>query len=118
MKMALKPRVVHGLPITPKGLMNELRGESFCVSYATCGPAVVDRAVELVNKNGILVVDNGAFSVWKSGKGAIDRDGFFRWSNEILGRCEVAVAVIPDVIEGSEADNWLEAAWAVRGGPA
>ena len=31
-----------------------------------------------------------------------------------LERCEVAVAVIPDVIGGSEADNWAEAARAVH----
>lgn len=114
MKMCLKPRVVHGLPITPARLMDELRGESFCVSFATCGPAVVDRAIERVDRNGILVADNGAFSIWRSGKGRIDRREYFAWSNEILERCEVAVAVIPDVIEGSEADNWVEAAWAVH----
>ena len=114
MKMCLKPRVVHGLPITPARLMDELRGESFCVSFATCGPAVVDRAIARVDKNGILLADNGAFSIWRAGKGRINRDEYFAWVNPILERCEVAVAVIPDVIEGSEAENWNEAAWAVH----
>lgn len=114
MKACLKPRVVHGLPLTPARLMDELRGESFCVSFATCGPAVVDRAIERVDKNGILMVDNGAFSIWRSGKGKVDRNAFFAWSNRILERCEVAVACIPDVIEGSEEENWEEAARAVH----
>lgn len=112
MKMHLKPRIVHGLPVTPAALLNQLRGESFCVSFAA--PNQTERAIELVDKNGILVLDNGAFTHWRSGKGKIDAKAYFAWANAIQARCEVAVAVIPDVIEGSEEANWQEAAAAVH----
>lgn len=112
MKMHLKPRVVHGLPITPTALLPQLRGESFCVSFAD--RRQVNEAVELVDKNGILVLDNGAFTHWRSGKCKIDAPAYFAWANAIQARSEVAVAVIPDVIEGSEEANWEEAAAAVH----
>jgi len=111
MRACLKPRVIHGTPITPNRLLEQLRGESFCVSFAT--PAQLERVLPLQDKNGMLLLDNGAFSVWRSGKGAIDRKAYFAWANAACRRSEVAVAVIPDVIEGSEAQNWQEAAAAV-----
>jgi hypothetical protein len=107
------PRLLHGLPITPKHLLEQLRGESFCVSFAA--PAQLDQAIELQDPEGMLMLDNGAFSHWRAGRGRIDREAFFAWANEAQSRCDVAVAVIPDVIGGSEDENWLEAAHAVRG---
>jgi hypothetical protein len=107
------PRLLHGLPITPKHLLEQLAGESFCVSFAA--PAQLERAIELVDPEGMLMLDNGAFSTWRSGRGRVDREAFFSWANDAQARCPVAVAVIPDVIEGSENENWLEAAYAVRG---
>lgn len=112
MKACLKPRIVHGLPITPKDRIYELRGESFCVSFAD--PRDINRAVELVDRNGILLLDNGAFTVWKRGAGRVDAEKFFAWANAVQRRCDVAVAVIPDIIMGSEDENWQEAARAVR----
>lgn len=113
MQYALKPRVVHGTPITPKALLQQLRGESFCVSFHR--PDQIEDVLPLVDQNGILVLDNGAFSHWKTTGGRIDRNAYWAWANEIQSRCEVAVAVIPDVIEGSEHENLLEASHAVRG---
>jgi hypothetical protein len=107
------PRILHGLPITPKHLLEQLRGESFCVSFAA--PAQLDKAIELQDPAGMLMLDNGAFSTWRSGRGRVDRDAFFAWANDAQARCPVAVAVIPDVIGGNEEENWLEAAYAVRG---
>lgn len=111
-KTCLKPRVIHGTPITPNALLEQLRGESFCVSFAA--PAQLERVLRVQDKNGMLMLDNGAFTVWRQGKGKVDREAFFSWANAIQARCEVAVAVIPDVIEGSESENWLEAAYAVQ----
>jgi hypothetical protein len=108
------PRLLHGLPITPKHLLEQLAGESFCVSFAS--PAQLDRAIELVDPEGMLMLDNGAFTHWRAGKGKVDREAFFEWANAAQERCAVAVAVIPDVIAGSEQENWLEAAHAIRGG--
>jgi len=108
------PRLVHGTPITPAPLLDELRGGSFCVSFAD--PRQADRCVELVGRDEILVLDNGAFSHWRAGKGEVDRAAFWRWANRYTAASDVAVAVIPDVIEGSEDDNLIEASHAVRYG--
>lgn len=108
----MKNRLVHGTPITPVRLLEQLAGESFCVSFAA--PEQLEQCIELQDPEGILILDNGAFSHWRAGNGNIDRLAFFDWANEAQGYCPVAVAVIPDVIMGSEETNWLEAAIAVK----
>jgi hypothetical protein len=108
----MQARILHGTPITPAALLEQLAGESFCVSFAD--PRQLDRCIELQDPHGMLMLDNGAFTHWRQGKGAIDRVAFFDWSNAAQARCDVAVAVVPDVIGGSEEENWLEAAYAVR----
>ncbi len=105
-------RLIHGTPITPAALLEQLAGESFCVSHAD--PRQLERCIELQDPDGMLLLDNGAFSHWRAGKGQIDRVKFFDWANDAQRACPVAVAVIPDVIEGSEEQNWMEAAIAVR----
>ena len=57
-------RIVHGTPITPKELLPSLAGESFCVSFAD--PRDLDRCIELVGDDQILILDNGAFSIWRT----------------------------------------------------
>jgi hypothetical protein len=111
-KFSLDPCIIHGTPITPRRLLPELRGGSFCVSFAD--PRDLDSCIQLQGEDGMLMLDNGAFSHWRAGKGQIDRNAFFAWANAAQDRCAVAVAVVPDVIEGSEEQNWLEAAYAVR----
>lgn len=108
----MTPRIVHGTPITPRRLLAQLAGASFCVSFAR--PEQLEDAIALQDPAGILVLDNGAFSTWKTTGAPIDREAFFAWANAAQSRCAVAVAVIPDVIGGSEAANWIEAAYAVR----
>jgi hypothetical protein len=107
-----KPLVLHGLPITPARLLEQLRGENFCVSFAA--PYQIEQAMKLQDPAGMMMLDNGAFSHWRSGKGRIDAQAFFRWANIIQYRCPAAVAVVPDVIEGSEAQNWEEAELAIH----
>jgi hypothetical protein len=108
---------VTGLPITPVRLLDQLRGESFCVSYAA--PEQLAEAIRLQDPAGMLLLDNGAFSAWKkTGAGWDDqsRAAYFAWANAAQECCPVAVAVIPDVIAGATPEkNWLEAAYAVRG---
>lgn len=105
-------RIVHGTPITPIRLLDQLEGGSFCVSHAY--PAQLDRCIELVGSEEILILDNGAFTQWTQGRGQIDRHRFWEWANEAQSRCDVAVAVIPDVIMGNEEQNWMEASYAIR----
>lgn len=107
-----KRRIVVGTPVTPKALFPSLAGSSFCVSHAD--PRDLDRAIEFVGEDEILLLDNGAFSHWKRGQGAIDRNKFWTWANAAQARSPQAVAVIPDVIEGSEHENLLEMSWAIR----
>lgn len=107
-------RLVLGTPVTPRRLLPTLAGSSFCVSFAE--PRQIEDVIELVGEDEILVLDNGAFSHWKRGEGAIDRKAFWDWANEIQARSPQAVAVIPDVIEGSERENLFEISWALREG--
>ena len=109
-----KPRIVVGTPVTPKSLLPSLAGSSFCVSHAD--PRDLDRVIELVGEEEILVLDNGAFTHWRQGRGRIDRNEFWTWANTAQDYSPQAIAVIPDVIEGSEKENLLEVSWALREG--
>lgn len=51
-----------------------------------------------------FVVDNGAFTVWKQG-GTLDVVGYMRWVESIYRHPGFDWALIPDVIDGSEAEN-------------
>lgn len=66
-----------------------------------------------------FVFDNGAFSVWKRGD-TLDVDGYTVWCDEWHRHPGFDWALIPDVIEGNEADNdALVADWPrhIRGVP-
>lgn len=66
-----------------------------------------------------FIFDNGAFSVWKRGA-VLDIPGYIRWCLEWCRHPGFDWALIPDVIEGNEADNdALLADWpgGVRGVP-
>ena len=106
-------RLIHGTPITPKRHLAQLKGESFCVSYAY--PEQLHDVGPLVPETGILLLDNGAFTAWKQGR-EYDTAGFWDWANAAQDLYPNAVAVIPDVIEGDEADNLMQASLAIRGG--
>jgi hypothetical protein len=51
-----------------------------------------------------FVLDNGAFSVWKSGK-VLDVPGFYAFVDEWRRHPGFDWALIPDVIDGDEAEN-------------
>lgn len=95
----------HGTPITPIAALYELAGRHFCVSHAA--PADVAR-VHMIGQS--VMLDNGAYSAWRSGK-ATDWAGYYRWCDEWLDY-PTTWAVIPDVIDGDEADqNALVREW-------
>ena len=119
-------RIVIGTPVTPKALLPSLAGSSFCVSFAD--PRDLDRVIELVGDQEILLLDNGAFSIWNAKRRGSKlaprlrfddfgdyRAAFWTWANEAQDYSPQAIAVIPDVIEGSENENLLELSWALRG---
>jgi hypothetical protein len=101
---------IYGLPLNPRHLLEELKGASFCVSYATRGRlgSQLEDAIRLVGQDGILLVDNGAFSLHKAGVSARDEayvEAYEAWANDILARCPQAIAVVPDIIGGSVEEN-------------
>ncbi len=101
---------IYGLPLNPTHLLEELAGASFCVSFATRDKLgkQLDQAIQLVGQDGILLVDNGAFSMHKQGISARDeeyQEAYEAWALDILARCPQAIAVIPDVIGGTEQEN-------------
>lgn len=51
-----------------------------------------------------FVLDNGAFSVWKRGE-VLDVPGYTRWTESLHRHPAFDWALIPDDIEGDEADN-------------
>lgn len=64
-------------------------------------PEDLETAMEVCSS---FVVDNGAFSVWKRG-GVLDVDGYTKWVEGFYRHPGFDWALIPDVIEGTEADN-------------
>jgi hypothetical protein len=123
----MQKTTIYGLPLNPRPLLNELAGASFCVSYATRDKlgAQLDQAIELVGEDGILMIDNGAFSIWQkalkngqdpaeAGRFTMTEDylnAFGAWANDILARCPQAIVVIPDVIMGTLEQNAELRSW-------
>lgn len=69
------------------------------VSFAE--PRQIEEACEICQS---VALDNGAFSAWRSGK-VFDRPGYEAWTAKWLRHPAVDWAVIPDVIDGTEAKN-------------
>jgi len=66
-----------------------------------------------------FVLDNGAFTHWKQGKGQIDFDAYFDWCESLAAHPSMDWCLIPDVIDGDEAGNIaLINRWVERGGRA
>lgn len=103
----------HGTPITPVAALYELRGRHFCVSHAN--PQDVERCHQIGQS---VLLDNGAFSKWKSGK-ATDWDAYYAWCERWLSY-PTTWAIIPDVIDGgSQLQDALVREWPFgkRGAP-
>lgn len=98
----------HGTPITPNAALHTLAGMHFCVSFFR------PDQVEWCDRHGqTLMLDNGAFSAWKSGRtlNAEHWRGYYDWSAEWLQR-PTTWAVIPDVIDaGSQEQDALIREW-------
>jgi hypothetical protein len=75
-------------------------GGSLFVSHRT--PLQVKVAVELAQS---FALDNGAFNAWSEGNAITDWKPFYEWAGELRQHPACDFAVVPDVIDGSEADN-------------
>lgn len=74
-------------------------GKHAMVSYEH--PEQLEVAAEICQS---VVLDNGAFSAWKQGK-TYDFAGYADWAAKWVRHPSVDWCVIPDVIDGSEAEN-------------
>lgn len=90
----------HGTPITPdEAAVKILKGRHAMISFAN--PKQIGLIADICQS---FVLDNGAFSMWKTGK-PLDVSGYYRWVDD--WRCHPGFdwALIPDVIEGTEEEN-------------
>jgi hypothetical protein len=90
----------HGLPLTP--MLDMVH--SYVTKHAMASwedPRQVEIAAEICQS---ITLDNGAYSAWAQGK-KYDFDGFAAWFEKWIRHPAVDWAVIPDIIDGSEADN-------------
>jgi hypothetical protein len=96
----------HGTPLTPRARLLELAGRCFCVSFAQ--PQDLKACHEIGQS---VMLDNGAFSIWRAGKGDVDLDAYAAWARPWLDY-RTTWCVIPDKIDGTEEENdQLLAAW-------
>lgn len=97
----------HGGPITPLDVAYTVwNARHACVSFYY--PGQVSLAFEVAQS---VMLDNGAFSAWTAGKPVTDWTDYAEWVKEWRTHPGFAFAVIPDVIDGTEADNANLIAW-------
>ncbi len=82
----------HGADITPVRHLESLHGASFCVSFQY--PRNAERLHSIAES---LMLDNGAFTIWRKSGGSIDIEAFWAWALPYLD-CPTTWAVIPDAI--------------------
>ena len=91
----------HGLPITPATAAEvAIRAGHAFVSFAH--PGQLGLAVAGCQS---FACDNGAFSAWRKGEPVTDWSAFYVWAEACRRQPSCDFVVIPDVIDGSEADN-------------
>jgi hypothetical protein len=91
----------HGLPITPETAAAHAIGAGHAfVSFAS--QRQLGAAVDFCQS---FAIDNGAFSAWRSGRPVADWRPFYEWAADCRRIPSCDFAVVPDVIDGGEADN-------------
>lgn len=89
----------HVLPITPESLLVEMKNKHLLVNFFYNGQ--IEPAIELASS---IIIDNGAFSVWKSNK-KFDLDKFYAWLENYVNSPRLDFFFIPDKICGTEREN-------------
>ncbi len=103
----------HCADINPNDRLFDLAGRHLLVSHAYPKPIITAHQVAQT-----VLLDNGAFSVWRSGHVA-DWSAFYDWTDQWF-ESPTTWAIIPDVIDGGEeAQDELLAQWphGQRGAP-
>lgn len=103
----------HGSPVTPlQPALALYQRRHAMVSFAN--PEQLSLVAEVCQS---FVLDNGAFTFWKAGKGAVDVTAYRAWVEEWERHPGFDWALIPDKIDGDEAANDLMLArWFQAGG--
>lgn len=94
----------HGTPLTPESAAAQVFAGRHCmVSFAN--PEQIPLISEVCQS---FTLDNGAFGAWRSGKPITDWAPFYRWVRDWIRHPGCDWFLIPDKIDGEEADNdWL-----------
>ena len=88
----------HGTPCSPMKIFYEaFTDKNVLIPYPR--PDDMQRALQVCNK---IIIDNGAFSVWRKGI-VVDWADFYTWVKKFIDRIEFFL--IPDVINGTEKEN-------------
>lgn len=91
----------HGLPITPEtAAVRAVEAGHAFVSFRT--PHQLGMAAAVCQS---FAIDNGAFSAWREGSPILDWRPFYEWAAQCKTIPSCDFAVIPDVIDGDEAQN-------------
>lgn len=91
----------HGLPITPAtAAVRAIDSGHAFVSFAH--PEQLQVAATVCQS---FAIDNGAFSAWRAGTPVRDWGEFYAWASACKRIPACDFAVVPDVIDGTEADN-------------
>lgn len=91
----------HGVPITPEtAAVQALTGGHAFISYRHAG-----QLATVVSVCQSFAIDNGAFSAWRAGNPVQDWQPYYDWAARCQRIPACDFAVIPDVIDGTEADN-------------
>ena len=91
----------HGTPITPDAAAVQiLKGRHGLVSFERTEQ--LGLVAEMCQS---FVLDNGAFSHWRAGKGSVDAVAYAAWVRDWFRHPGFDWCLIPDIIDGSEQDN-------------
>lgn len=85
----------HGASMNTKAAIALLTGRHACVSFASPGP--VELAAEVCQS---FILDNGAFSFWRAGKGEVNVNAYAEWIAHWQYHPGFDWCLIPDVIDG------------------
>lgn len=93
----------HGAGIgSPTALFETMRGGHALITWKLINQPVIESVLGICQS---FMLDNGAFSAWRSQKPITDWTKYYEW---VYGKSRVPsfdFAVIPDIIDGNEEDN-------------
>jgi len=89
----------YGTPITPNRIFDEIFEDGRNCLIPFPNPQNLKRAVEKCTK---IMIDNGAFTLWRKG-GEIEWNKYYLWLSKFIQAIDVFF--IPDVIDGTEEEN-------------